>query len=107
MKFFLPDIDEPQMAEEAYAKIRTEVAKFAKAPLARPRYFRLDYSRNEERLTAQVGHFEPLEGQKVLAIFKETERDVFYVCTPNRGATSGSPILVGERDLLAPPVQFE
>jgi hypothetical protein len=61
------------------------------------RIFRRRYIHNGKTLTAEVGQAEPLTGEPVLVIL---DSNPYLVCTPSRGVTRGTPVLVGRHAVL-------
>ena len=92
MKFFIPHAKETKEAERVFASI----AEFNKVPKQDKRIFKISYSHNGKRMTAEVG--KPVdeyykENGDVIAILQHD--NLILVCLPNRGVLNGSPILVG------------
>ncbi|MTJ93888.1 MAG: hypothetical protein F8N36_13670 [Desulfovibrio sp.] len=97
--FFLPAASDPEQAENAYSAIRQFVASQISGPLEDRRIFRLDYVHSGKHRIAQVGERESHEGAPVIAIFKQQNYPLYFVCTPDRGVVRGGPILVGENEV--------
>jgi len=97
MKFFIPGAKDHQQAEEVYASIK----KFATTTLGWPvvdrRIFRIKYEHKGRIFHAQVGQPDPNVGEVVIAIL---ESQAYLVCTANRGALRGVPILVGKNEVI-------
>lgn len=70
-----------------------------KMPLDDRRIFSITYIHDGTRYHAEVG--QPHDGEPVIAILKAKDYGLYYVCTLNRGAAKGNPILVGEPDTTA------
>jgi hypothetical protein len=100
-KFFLPRATNAEMAEKAYAAIRKFIEGQASGLLDARRIFRIDYRHEGKPFYAQVGEPERHEGATVIAILKQRDYPLYFVCTPDRGVASGSPILVNERDIIS------
>jgi hypothetical protein len=96
MKFFIPDAANDSEAEEIYDATR----KFARQTLGWPvseRRIRSIIFRDQNKIVkAEVGHTDPVTGEKVIAILDST---TFLVCTANRGVSRGMPVLVGKHEV--------
>ncbi|MFZ3235132.1 MAG: hypothetical protein WA417_18140 [Stellaceae bacterium] len=99
--FFIPLAKDASEAETVYRGIRKFVCRQAAGPLDDRRIFRIEYRHNQKRFCAQVGEPEQREGGMVLAILKRRDYGLYLVCTPDRGAARGSPILVGENEITS------
>jgi hypothetical protein len=99
--FFVPPAKDAPQAELTYEAIRKSVRLQASGPLDDRRIFRIDYRRNRKAFHAQVGEPERHEGGLVIAILKQHEYPLYFVCTPDRGVVRGSPILVGEDEIIS------
>lgn len=64
-------------------------------PFSDRRIFSLRYRHDGVEAIAQVGECD-IGGEIVLAIFESV---TYVVCTPNRGAFRGEPILVGKEEV--------
>ena len=97
-KFFVPGAKGDQEAEQirdgAIAGLRAQ----GLAPIPASRVFRLAYVHDGKNYLAEVGKQDPSEGIIVL-IFEGQGRELYFVCTPNRGVLRGSPILVGHSNV--------
>jgi hypothetical protein len=89
------------MAESAYAAIRKFVEGQASGPLDARRIFRINYRHEGRPCYAQVGEPERHEGATVIAILKQRDYPLYFVCTPDRGVARGGPILVGEDEIYS------
>jgi hypothetical protein len=104
MKFFLP-VQETKIAEESYQAIKKFIEKQTGWPISDRRYYEIYYRQNDRDLCARVGGLDPLNGEKVFAIFKpKNPISPFLVCTYCRGVMQGQPILASH-DTQA--VEFE
>lgn len=98
MKFFIPHAETEAEAEEEYQAIR----KFAKETtgweIIDRRIESLEFS-TEYRYTtiAKVGKMLDTNHEEVIVILEST---TYLVCTHNRGALRGMPILVGKNEVL-------
>jgi hypothetical protein len=93
MKFFLP-VQDTKIAEESYQAIKKFIEKQTGWPMSDRRYYEIYYRQNDRDLWARVGGPDPLNGEKVFAIFKpKNPISPFLVCTYSRGVVQGQPIL--------------
>lgn len=92
MKFFVPAATDQQEAERVYAKIREFVKKDTGDSLTNRRIASLTFFHEGVSYHAAVGDVFERIGEPVIAIF---EGRLIYVCTVNRGALRGGPVLVG------------
>jgi len=96
MKFFLPNTDTPQQAEELLAAI-IEFAKENVGPVTPERYLRISFRKDGIDQEAEVGHRFGREGE-VVAILKSS---MFLICTMSRGVLCDLPFLVGEDEIIS------
>ena len=93
MKFFLP-VQDAKIAEESYQIIKKLIEKQTGLPISDTRYYEINYRNNDQDLSARVGGPDPLNGEKVFAIFKPKKpSSPFLVCTYSRGVVQNQPIL--------------
>lgn len=96
MRFFVPTAeDDPVRAEHIYDAARREAAPGRK--LTDRRIHRLVFSHEGTTYTAEVGQPAPRIGEPVFAILESD--DLYFVCTPTRGALAGDPYLVGKNEV--------
>jgi hypothetical protein len=95
MKFFLPAASDPESAEANYLVIRKFVEKHY-GPLSTARYHSITFRRRSEICSATVGEIERLARETVIAIFRQANGTLFYICTPNRGIVRDGPLLEGD-----------
>jgi hypothetical protein len=104
MKFFLP-VQEAKIAEESYQALKKIIENQTGWPISDRRYYEIHYRHNDRDLHARVGGPDPLNGEKVFAIFKpKNPISPFLVCTYSRGVVQGQPILASHD---AQAVEFE
>lgn len=106
-KFFLPAAEDDAQAE----RVRNSVITFAKTNGFQPRedvrIFKLYYRHDGRDYEAEVGKAEPRTGEPVVMIlWEETPRDLFLICTENRGVVRGEPVLVGRPEVRS-VVEFD
>ena len=104
MKFFLP-VQNPKIAEESYQAIKNIIEKQSGWPISDKRYYEINYRHKGQDLHARVGGPDPLNGEKVFAIFKpKNPSSPFLVCTYSRGVVQNQPILANHD---AQAIEFE
>lgn len=94
MKFYIPDIEEP---EGLYLGVK----KFMESQgfnVGAEKYRSISYTHNGKNCKDIVGSNNNSVNEKVLLILKSTA--LFLVCTINRGVLRGGPILVGSHEVL-------
>lgn len=99
MKFFVPATSDPTKAEEVYEAIRKFNAEQMGAVLSPRRIYRLRGKHDGKPFIATVG--EPFEflAEIVVAILLDTKRDLYFICTLNRGVARGIPYLSGGHEI--------
>jgi hypothetical protein len=95
MKFFIPHTEKPDEAEHVLNAVRTFAATTTGWTITDRRIFRIAFRHNGKDLVDEVGKPDPSNGEVVVAIL---ESNAFLVCTRNRGASLGMPLLVGHDD---------
>jgi len=96
MKFFIPQAERPEQAEEVYAATKKFAAETMGWQIGDARVRRITYTDKGKLVRATVGNPEPREGELVIAIL---ESNTYLVCTPNRGVLCGMPIMIGKREV--------
>ena len=99
--FFVPAADSPEEAERVYDAVRNFVAESMGGPLDPDRIFAIRYRHDGKNYLAEVGRPDPRIGQPVVAILKESNYPLYFVCTLDRGVARGEPILVGENEVTS------
>ena len=97
-EFFIPGVDDPTKAEEAYADIRKFIEEEMDATLAEQRFCKIDYMHDGKRYVATVGEPDQVEGETVVCILLDTKRNLYLVCTHNHGVARGGPMPHGPQD---------
>lgn len=98
MKFFLPEYPAGD-AERAYEAIRRFVGEGG--ILSPRRIYKLAFKHNGTLRFAQIGREDPLGGELLTAILYLPKRDLYLLCTPNRGVLRGDPIMAGGHLVLS------
>jgi hypothetical protein len=94
MKFFVPFTSGPSERDNVYQGIRRSVGLYTGAALTVARIFRLEYMEEGAGVLVEVGQPHPINGEVVMAIFYDEGQDLFFVCTPHRGAMRHRPFVV-------------
>ena len=96
MQFFVPDPADPAKAERLYASIKA-FAVSQNDSVQERRIYGLTYRHNSKQYNVKVGDIHPLNGEQVIAIFRQERLSGCYlICTANRGVVRGGPILAGD-----------
>ncbi|MFD0044729.1 hypothetical protein ACFVGV_06015 [Pseudarthrobacter scleromae] len=91
--FFIPEVDEAEMAESIYESTRKNLLGES---VPDRRIQRLDYEHNGQKFRAEVGEQDQGGEGTVMAIFgPSSPRNLYYVTTLDRGMLRGIPIMVG------------
>ncbi|MFC1954028.1 hypothetical protein ACFLU7_00520 [Chloroflexota bacterium] len=97
MKFFIPKVNDQELAEKTYQSI----VQFAKGKLlwdiAERRIFHISYNYKGKRHETQIGQINDTNREEVIAIL---ESNAYLICTPTRGVLQGMPILVGAEEVI-------
>jgi hypothetical protein len=103
MKFFIPVAKNKEVQqEEVYMQIRRHMAEGLRPKFDSRRVYKLRYTHDGKEHYAEVGMPHSQNGEPVIAIFHESGRRLYYICTPSRGVLGGEvPILVGEGNVLS------
>lgn len=103
MNFFTPGIEKTDKAEEFCQGIRKFVVEQMDSRLSDRRVFSLTCFDSRKDVEVRVGKREPFEGGMgtVLAIFYYPPRNLYLVCTANRGDLRGMPYWVGGNEVRA------
>lgn len=96
MEFFVPNTHTRDAAERIYRSIRGFLGEApGQQRYSTRRVYRLRWSHNGNEHQASVGEVTGFNGEVVIAILYEFRRDLYHVCTPNRGVNRGNSILAG------------
>lgn len=89
--FFVPATEDLAQAHRVWQACRLLAEEQVGRPVTDQAYFQLNYSHNGKPMVAEVGKAD-IDGEIVVAILETA--DMFLICTKNRGAARGLPILV-------------
>jgi len=101
MKFFIPAADNEEQEKKVYQSIKGHITSGAPGTISERMIFSLNYMHDGTNYQAEVGKAEKPNGELVIAILYDETRDLYHVCTPNRGVVRGGPIMVGAHDVLS------
>jgi len=96
MKFFVPNENDPEKAEELYQAIKQFAAEVKGCAIGGRRVRSITFRDGGYIVQALVGRPEPCKGGIVIAIL---ESESYLVCTPDRGALKGEPLMVGKHEV--------
>jgi len=96
MKFFVPNENDPERAEELYQAIKKFVAETKGVAIGDRRIRSITFRDGGYIVQALVGRPEPSKGGIVIAIL---ESESYLVCTPDRGVLRGEPVMVGKHEV--------
>lgn len=95
MKFFIPAAQDEAQEQRVYDAIKEFLGSELGAAFDDRRVFSLRYVHEGKEYYAEVGKPHNLNGEPVVAILYEPGRNLYHVCTTNRGVARGMSILVG------------
>jgi len=95
MQFFIPAATTDQQRDEVYASIKKHLGENLCADFSARRIRVLQWVHAGKHHEAEVGKQTSFNGEIVVAILYEPLRDLYHVCTPDRGVLRGGSILAG------------
>lgn len=95
VKFFIPAAKDKAQEQGVYASIKEFLGKELGAVFDQRRVFNMHYVHNGKKYVAEVGKQDFSNGEPIVAILHEPARNLYHVCTTNRGVVRGMSILVG------------
>lgn len=101
MKFFIPAAKDKDQEDRVYNSIKQFLKDELGANMSERKIFSLSYKHNGNNYYAEVGKNDEIEKDVVIAILYEKTRDLYHICTPNRGVVRGMSILVGAHDAIS------
>ncbi len=99
MKFFIPAAENEEQEQKVYQSIKEHITSGAPGTISERKIFSLSYKHDGTNYQAEVGIAEKPNGELVIAILYDETRDLYHVCTPNRGVVKGGSIMVGAHDV--------
>ncbi|OYQ68016.1 hypothetical protein B9G53_00365 [Pseudanabaena sp. SR411] len=100
MKFFIPASKSPEQEKKVYEEIKTFLHQELDAKFSERRVRILQWKHDGNQYEAEVGKTTSFNGEIVIAILYENGRDLYHVCTPNRGVLRGGSILAGGQSVF-------
>ena len=95
MEFFIPLADSDESRDQTYDGIKKHVGEEMGATFSDRRIYSISWNHDGKLYEAEVGKDTRFNGELVCAILYEPFRDLYHVCTINRGVLRGGPILAG------------
>lgn len=92
MKFFIPDVDDPDLAERIYQSAKIFAKTAYGFDTTERRIFSIAYTHNGKHCHDEVGKM----GNNKETIMAILESGSYLVCTLNSGVYCGMPMLVGK-----------
>ena len=96
MKFFIHAAKDKEEEQSVYSAIKEFLGKELDARFDDRKVQKLHYVHDGKEYYTEVGQPHTLNGEPVIAILHEPGRNLYHVCTTNRGVVRGISILVGE-----------
>ena len=93
MKFFIPAAHSVEQEQWVYASIKAFLGKGFSARFSDRRICFLCWWQDGREHVAEVGKPTTFNGETVVAILHEPERNLYHICTPNRGVIRDLSIL--------------
>ena len=93
MKFFIPAAHSIEQEQWVYASIKPYLGKGLSARFSDRRVCFLRWWQDGEEHVAEVGKPTTVNGETVVAILREPGRNLYHICTPNRGVIRDLSIL--------------
>jgi hypothetical protein len=108
MKFFIPAAHSVEQEQWVYASIKAFLGKGLSARFSDRRICFLRWWQDGKGHVAEVGKPTTFNGETVVAILHEPARNLYHVCTPNRGVIRDLSILAsGKRVTEIRDFEFE
>src|SRR5207253_6566221 len=101
MKFFIPKAQSAEEAAKVYSAIKAHLRQGLGTRFAGRKVRLLRWRHDGKKYEAEVGKCTSFNNEIVIAILYEPKRNLYHVCTPNRGVLRGMSILVGGHGVFA------
>lgn len=95
MKFYIPGAESPESEQSVYNAIKLHLKQGLSADFSERRIRKLRWWYDGNQYDAEVGKPTSFNGELVIAILYEPLRDLYHICTPNRGVFRDISILAG------------
>ena len=103
MKFWVPAADTQEQETQVYDAIKSHLKDGLGAEFSDRKIQKIDWTHEGKAFSAEVGEDAPAYfngiGELVIAIFYEPLRNLYHICTPNRGVLRGLSILAGSNSV--------
>jgi len=99
MDFFIPAAKDSEQADRVYHSIKAFLIEQDFSPLSDDRIYRLDSYHNGKNYKYRIGDRDQEIREPIIAILYHPARELYLVCTTNRGVARGMPILVGKSEV--------
>lgn len=100
MKFFIPGARSEEEAVKVYRAIKAHLRQGLGARFADRKVRLLRWRHDGKKYEAEVGKCTSFNDEIVIAILYEPKRNLYRVCTPNRGVLRGMSILAGGQSVF-------
>lgn len=97
MKFFIPAAQDEEQTERVYQAVKKFMVEQGNS-ISDARIREISFWHNGKKVTEIVGEPSPTNGETVVAIFDA--KNLYLVCTFNRGVACGEPMLAGKHHLI-------
>jgi hypothetical protein len=101
MKFFMPFADNKEQETNFYQSIKDFVGKtMGVAEFDKIKIRLLEFINQHKKIKVEVGKYNDINGEIVIAILFEPSRKAYHICTPSRGVVRGGSIIVQESSVI-------
>lgn len=97
--FFIPLAKDKEQEKRVLKSIIEFNKEQLGADIDSQRIQKLDYTHDGKNYIAEVGKPHVYNKEPVIAILHDKLRDLYLVCTTNRGVVGGIPIMVGKNEV--------
>ncbi len=97
----MPAAEDKAQEQRVYATIKEFLGKELGAEFDQRRVFSLRYVHDGNEYYAEIGKPHALNREIIIAILHEPLRNLYHICTENRGVARGMSILVGTGSVRA------
>ena len=101
VKFFIPGAEDSEESERMYSAAKKLVGEEMGADIDERKFYSLHYRHNGKEYIDRVGEYQSSIGEVVVCILRDRIRDLYFVCTLNRGVACEMPVLVGANEIIA------
>jgi hypothetical protein len=97
--FFLPGIDDPEVARARMEEARERLARPLKAEVGARAFAAIEYTHEQDSYRAEVGELDPRLNETVRAILRQDAKYRFLILTDRHGFDAGLPLIVSDREV--------